>query len=70
MSQPTPLGYPHAGAGTVEILLEKEDGADFAVLFSPDPNNILLSTQDYLNIQMGDLSLLCRYLNQKEILRQ
>lgn len=33
MSQPTPLGYPHAGAGTVEILLEKEDGADFAVLF-------------------------------------
>lgn len=42
MSQPTPLGYPHAGAGTVEILLEKEDGADFAVLFSPDPNNILL----------------------------
>ncbi|OIV40677.1 hypothetical protein [Flavobacterium johnsoniae] len=42
MSQPTPLGYPHAGAGTVEILLEKEDGADYAVLFSPDPNNILL----------------------------
>ncbi|SNR42328.1 hypothetical protein [Flavobacterium sp. ov086] len=42
MSQPTPLGYPHAGAGTVEILLEKEDGADFAVLFSPDPNNMLL----------------------------
>ncbi|MCD0469900.1 hypothetical protein [Flavobacterium sp. JAS] len=42
MSQPTPYGYPHAGAGTVEILLEKEDGADFAVLFSPDPNNMLL----------------------------
>lgn len=42
MSQPTALGYPHAGAGTVEILLEKEDGADYAVLFSPDPNNILL----------------------------
>lgn len=42
MSQPTPLGYPHAGAGTVEILLEKEDGADYAVLFSPDPNNMLL----------------------------
>ncbi len=42
MSQVTPLGYPHAGAGTVEILLEKEDGADFAVLFSPDPNNMLL----------------------------
>lgn len=37
-----PLGYPHAGAGSVEILVEKEDGADFAVLFSPDPNNILL----------------------------
>lgn len=42
MSKTTPLGYPHAGAGTVEILLEKEDGSDFAVLFSPDPNNIEL----------------------------
>ncbi|WP_316632783.1 hypothetical protein [uncultured Flavobacterium sp.] len=42
MSQPTPYGYPHAGAGTVEILLEKEDGADFTVVFSPDPNNMLL----------------------------
>lgn len=42
MAKATALGYPHAGAGTVEILLEKEDGADFAVLFSPDPNNILL----------------------------
>lgn len=42
MPQVTPLGYPHAGAGTVEILLKKTDGADFAVVFSPDPNNILL----------------------------
>lgn len=42
MSQVTPLGYPHAGAGTVEILLKKTDGTDFAVVFSPDPNNILL----------------------------
>ncbi|AWM14401.1 hypothetical protein DI487_11405 [Flavobacterium sediminis] len=40
--KPQPLGYPHAGAGTVEILLEKEDGADFSVVFSPDPNNIEL----------------------------
>ena len=40
MAKVTPLGYPHAGAGTVEILLEKEDGADYSVLFSPDPNNI------------------------------
>ncbi|WP_343330952.1 hypothetical protein [Polaribacter staleyi] len=42
MSKVQPLGYPHAGAGTVEILLKEEDGADYAVLFSPDPNNILL----------------------------
>ena len=42
MSKVTPLGYPHAGAGSVEILLEKEDGANFAVLFSPDPNNVEL----------------------------
>ena len=42
MPKVTPLGYPHAGAGTVEILLEREDGADFSVLFSPDPNNIRL----------------------------
>lgn len=42
MAKVSPLGYPHAGAGTVEILLEKEDGADYSVLFSPDPNNIEL----------------------------
>ena len=42
MAQVTPLGYPHAGAGSVEILLEDVDGADYAVLFSPDPNNIEL----------------------------
>jgi hypothetical protein len=42
MSKVTPLGYPHAGAGSVEILLENEDGANYTVLFSPDPNNIEL----------------------------
>ncbi len=39
MANVTPLGYPHAGAGTVEILLENEDGVDYTLLFSPDPNN-------------------------------
>ncbi|MEO8516680.1 MAG: hypothetical protein ABI426_08050 [Flavobacterium sp.] len=39
MANATPLGYPHAGAGTVEILLENEDGVDYTLLFSPDPNN-------------------------------
>ena len=39
MKTTQPLGYPHAGAGTVEILLREEDGVDYAVLFSPDPNN-------------------------------
>jgi len=39
-----PLGYPHAGAGTVEILLENEDGIDYTLLFSPDPNNIELQS--------------------------
>ncbi|KIX20596.1 hypothetical protein SY27_11855 [Flavobacterium sp. 316] len=42
MAKVTPLGYPHSGAGRVEILLENEDGANFSLLFSPDPNNILL----------------------------
>jgi hypothetical protein len=42
MSKVTPLGYPHAGAGSVEILLENEDGADYAVVFSPDPHNVEL----------------------------
>ena len=42
MANVTPFGYPHAGAGTMEILLENENGADYTVLFSPDPNNILL----------------------------
>ena len=42
MAKVTPLGYPHAGAGTVEILLENEDGADYTILFSPDPKNIEL----------------------------
>ncbi|WP_396175368.1 hypothetical protein [Flavobacterium sp.] len=39
MANATPLGYPHAGAGTVEILLENEDGVDYTLLFSPDPHN-------------------------------
>ena len=39
MANVSPLGYPHAGAGTVEILLENEDGVDYTLLFSPDPNN-------------------------------
>lgn len=39
MANVTPLGYPHAGAGTVEILLENEDGVDYTLLFSPDPHN-------------------------------
>ncbi|MGC4041191.1 MAG: hypothetical protein QM710_10495 [Flavobacterium sp.] len=42
MSKVTPVGYPHAGAGSVEILLENEDGANYTVLFSPDPNNVEL----------------------------
>ena len=35
----SPLGYPHYGAGTVEVLTKAQDGADYAVLFAPDPNN-------------------------------
>ena len=35
----SPLGYPHYGAGSVEVLTKDDKGADFAVLFAPDPNN-------------------------------
>ncbi len=39
MANVTPLGCPHFGAGTVEILVQEKDGADYAILFSPDPMN-------------------------------
>jgi len=39
MANVTPLGYPHYGVGTVEILLKDIDGADFSILFAPDPKN-------------------------------
>ncbi len=35
----SPLGYPHYGAGTVEVLVKEKDGSDFSVLFAPDPMN-------------------------------
>lgn len=35
----SPLGYPHYGAGSVQVLVKEKDGADYAVVFSPDPNN-------------------------------
>ena len=35
----SPLGYPHYGAGHVEVLVKEKDGSDYSVLFAPDPNN-------------------------------
>ena len=34
-----PAGYPHYGAGSVQVLVKEKDGVDYAVVFSPDPNN-------------------------------
>ncbi len=39
MADVKPMGCPHYGAGTVEILLKESSGADFTLLFAPDPNN-------------------------------
>lgn len=39
MANVTPMGYPHYGAGTVEILVKDVDGVDYSLLFAPDPKN-------------------------------